>query len=907
MRPVPRDRDLGTLLAGTGPLVAALLLLSAAPAVQAQQARPARPGDVVTFSLRVPAPEGTAAGRADVRVDEVAGARLFGAPERSVEVDGGAALVPLTFQLGDDLGAGTRRIARLRVAWPGGRRDTVPVEVEVPVRRRMEGGFTAPSARVTPGGEAEVRYAVRNRGNAPDTVRLSVVEPATGWRLAPRRDRVTLAPGGADTVRVSVHAPGRASLGSIQRLRLAARGSGAESVDALTLRVVESGGWMPGVEHVPGRVFLGSTTSGAPGSTGGVVAAVEAGGTVGAGTEVLLEGRYRPEGLPTPRPLHEDVLGPVARLQVRNPEWRAGVGDVFARSDPLAGSFLAGRGADVSWDTGDAFGEVFAAVPQGASARGHEGHAVLASGGLALDGARVGLVASDVRRSSGLALSSGRTQSLGGRLRMGDRSGRFVSLEAGVLRLSREAGGAVTGPAAEGELWLSGEEGMLNVRGRVVPGELPGGPTLSDRVFAGGRYRIGSTLDAVGRASVTSSDPGPAGPGADFRQAEAGVRYAPRGLRLEGVFRVRDSDGVFGDAARRTRYTGVLSANVPAGPLHLDGRLEVGREASGVGGSAFHRLRASARWTGGRGWGRLTAGQERSAGVGSRAFAEAEGGIELDGVAVSGGASAESGVFGSARVEGWTRVSHRLPGDLRVVAGVERREFGFGGGEWGVSMGVEKALDLPLPLPDRPLSHGVVFLDRNGNGRRDPGERGLPGVTVRKGFVDVTTDARGQFRIRQEAVRGRAVEVDATTLPAGALVPPGVEIPRAGGVEIPVIRTASLEVTVFADGDEDGRRDRGEPFVEGAVVTLDDATGRSRVAETDASGRVRLGALRPGRCTVRVRVPGDGRRRPVEEQLELELDAGAVETRGVAVVTDTRPVRYGDSGRPAAAEKGGSR
>jgi 3',5'-cyclic AMP phosphodiesterase CpdA len=42
---------------------------------------------------------------------------------------------------------------------------------------------------------------------------------------------------------------------------------------------------------------------------------------------------------------------------------------------------------------------------------------------------------------------------------------------------------------------------------------------------------------------------------------------------------------------------------------------------------------------------------------------------------------------------------------------------------------------------------GTVFLDRNGNGRRDPGERGLPGVVVSDQVDVVATDANGGFTI----------------------------------------------------------------------------------------------------------------------------------------------------------------
>src|SRR3954469_24081733 len=42
---------------------------------------------------------------------------------------------------------------------------------------------------------------------------------------------------------------------------------------------------------------------------------------------------------------------------------------------------------------------------------------------------------------------------------------------------------------------------------------------------------------------------------------------------------------------------------------------------------------------------------------------------------------------------------------------------------------------------------GTVFLDLNGNGIRDPGERGLPNIVVSNQDTVVTTDASGTFRM----------------------------------------------------------------------------------------------------------------------------------------------------------------
>ena len=58
-------------------------------------------------------------------------------------------------------------------------------------------------------------------------------------------------------------------------------------------------------------------------------------------------------------------------------------------------------------------------------------------------------------------------------------------------------------------------------------------------------------------------------------------------------------------------------------------------------------------------------------------------------------------------------------------------------------------LAAPPVLGQGPV-RGVVFADRNGNGVRDPGEPGLPGVEVSNGTAIVLTDAAGGYRLEPD-------------------------------------------------------------------------------------------------------------------------------------------------------------
>ena len=55
------------------------------------------------------------------------------------------------------------------------------------------------------------------------------------------------------------------------------------------------------------------------------------------------------------------------------------------------------------------------------------------------------------------------------------------------------------------------------------------------------------------------------------------------------------------------------------------------------------------------------------------------------------------------------------------------------------------AVALQLPLPADVV--GSVFVDRNANGRRDPGEPGLAGVAVSNQDTVVVNDSAGAFRM----------------------------------------------------------------------------------------------------------------------------------------------------------------
>jgi hypothetical protein len=72
---------------------------------------------------------------------------------------------------------------------------------------------------------------------------------------------------------------------------------------------------------------------------------------------------------------------------------------------------------------------------------------------------------------------------------------------------------------------------------------------------------------------------------------------------------------------------------------------------------------------------------------------------------------------------------------------------------------------ISVPMLRFPGTSGYVFKDLNGNQRRDPGEPGVAGVTVRRGGESAVTDADGKYRIGGDS--HLPVAIDDASLPDG--------------------------------------------------------------------------------------------------------------------------------------------
>ena len=199
--------------------------------------------------------------------------------------------------------------------------------------------------------------------------------------------------------------------------------------------------------------------------------------------------------------------------------------------------------------------------------------------------------------------------------------------------------------------------------------------------------------------------------------------------------------------------------------------------------------------------------------------------------------------------------SVRLPFDTWVRLDVERNPFlRFGATHgWMTALRMERRFGAPAFLRGG-RGTGVVFEDRNGNGVRDPGERGLAGVVVRVGGEAVVTDAGGVYRLTRPGA-GLA-EVDERSLPLGLLVAPralravtsnGLD----GAADIPIIPTGDVEVQLVPVADSVAGARGAEGLGDVRVYAVDEL-GRRHLARVLGADRRQFESLPPGRYRLEV-------------------------------------------------------
>ena len=200
---------------------------------------------------------------------------------------------------------------------------------------------------------------------------------------------------------------------------------------------------------------------------------------------------------------------------------------------------------------------------------------------------------------------------------------------------------------------------------------------------------------------------------------------------------------------------------------------------------------------------------------------------------------------------------------------------------------------------------GHIYDDVNGNGVQDPGEPGLPGVSVvvtdNQGTTHtVVTDSNGDYQTTTP-VGSVTAKVDESTLPPGSVRtggsdPQTVTVSRntdAPTQPVGYQQRGTVTGHVFNDMNGNGVQDPGEPDLPGVTVNVTDSLGTVHPLTTDGSGNWSV-VVPVGSTTAKVD--------------ESSLPAGSVRTAGgdpqtVTAVggatTPTDPVGYQQRGKVA--------
>lgn len=154
------------------------------------------------------------------------------------------------------------------------------------------------------------------------------------------------------------------------------------------------------------------------------------------------------------------------------------------------------------------------------------------------------------------------------------------------------------------------------------------------------------------------------------------------------------------------------------------------------------------------------------------------------------------------------------------------------------------------------IIRGVVYEDRNGNGRQDIGEAGVGGVTVTRGTGPaVTTDAGGGYSYSGVTPGSYSLQLSVPTgYVAGGATERLVNITSGGSAQanFAILAQGVIQGVVFDDLNGNGVQDTGEAGVSGVTLLRSD----NRAVTTDAGGGYRYNNVTPDDYGVAMTLPG---------------------------------------------------
>lgn len=222
---------------------------------------------------------------------------------------------------------------------------------------------------------------------------------------------------------------------------------------------------------------------------------------------------------------------------------------------------------------------------------------------------------------------------------------------------------------------------------------------------------------------------------------------------------------------------------------------------------------------------------------------------------------------------------------------------------WPVSLATDSSVDLSVDFGFYATGEigDFVWDDLNADGRQDPGEPGIPGVTLTLTASDGhaatrVTDASGYYLFTGLRAGAFSVTVSAPSGFTASPVESGADRAIDSNVNPSAVtlaandsqdhtvdfgfvkRRGSVGDRVWKDLNQNGLQDSGEPGIGGVTLTLQDAEGHIVTTTTDGDGQYLFSNLLFGTVTVTVTPPTGYLASPVAVGANRAIDSNAAVT-----------------------------
>ena len=809
--------------------------------------------------------------------------------------------VLVTFSVPKHAPAGVIEVARVRFSPVGGTPVEVPVNVIVEPTQQLQLTVGEALHGVRPGERFTLTYRVTNLGNTPAQVDVRALLPS-GWSLVANGPAMRLGINGMIEQQMTISVPFGAGTGS-SNVRLIAYLAGAPVATAEALVDV--------VDSHDGRRSNGPVVSTAMAfgwdPTGQAASGISIGvdGHLTDSLTIVARMSTTPQSVGTAGYALSQVgfYQTPPMLQLTAPRWSLGLGLTTAQFSQLTGVGLSGEGVSAGVNRNGWNASMLVARP---------GYGALPDSGLFAGG--------QLEMTTGSVVLSGTVTHLVDEQHATTRSLDALAFGASMAHVWD---GTVAGELAERWTAMGANPGYsmtydrratsdnLSVRILHAPGGSSAFAQAADQVFASGGHRLNAHLSLNGSFQQSTDNAGASFGDLHMRNWNVGPQ-----LQLSNALS-------FSISARQSAFsamgtTGGFSSSetgADASASFRKGRMYVtsfgsmveasSRTAMSAGGQLTDRgLRQTLNSTVGMSTNSGTFelnGQLTQNGVGSGQIPQqVDLALRVDHIPLVARRLMQIYFTGSvrrtyapgfmtARTYESAGVTAELPFGFSVGLSAQRNPFllaGTSSGGW--LYGLRFGRGTALPRLSSSETRGLVYKDLDGNGKFDPGEPGVPGVVIRRGYETVVTENDGSFRFL--GVTRDSVQLDASSLRVGLIA--GSERQVGNRREMAVVAVSPIEVELQQPASDLMQVDSAA-WSE-IVVLARDETGKVWVARRNGPKLAEFDALPPGNYTIEVDLAD------LQDKLETRMLLPSFSTNNAAhasrikVTLYARPVKISD-------------